>query len=289
MINLIDIENRIRRIGLDAEGSDRYLRDIDIIPAINASVEWLVGILAPLMGKDKAIEERLSDLQMTRIWQTSSLSRFNIEEDLIGFSIWTITRVCPKPQVYMAVFKRSWLPAPYQMQVAPSLGMSQLNKPLVRNHFSTGDTLKSHMSTYRPELSFVRGDHFAARIPLEQQSGKNPFEAGFKHVDDFTTYGYMAFNDYSNTLPDGTYSGGYQLSTTKEIEIIPGGKMLVAVSFIRVPEVIPLTATDDYEIPFPASMMELISMKALNYISVKQGDQTTIFNVSIQDVIQHLR
>jgi hypothetical protein len=226
---------------------------------------------------------------MTRIWQTSALSRFNIEETLCGFSVWTVTRVAPKPWAYMAGFKRAGLPAPYQMTITPSLGMSQCNRPLVRNHFSTGTVLKSHMSTYRPELSFVRADHYATLITDEQNAGKNPFEPGYKHVDDFTSYGYRTFSDYTNVNPLGDSVGGYLLTTTKEIEIVPQGRMLVAVSFIRVPEVIPITADDTYEIPFPKSMFELIAQKALNYIAIKQGDQTTVFNVSIQDVIQQLK
>jgi hypothetical protein len=63
MILLKDIEDYIRRIGLDAEGSDRYLRDIDVIPSVNASMEWLVGILSRVVGKDKFVEEKLSDLK----------------------------------------------------------------------------------------------------------------------------------------------------------------------------------------------------------------------------------
>lgn len=282
MILLKDIEDYIRRIGLDAEGSDRYLREIDVIPAINASVQWLVGVLSSVMGKDKFVEERLSDLHMTRIWQTSSLARFNIEEDLCGFSIWTITRIAVMPRVYMPLFKSAGLPPTYQLQINPYLGQSLNNKPFVRVHFSTGESLKPHQSTFRPELSYVRGGRNASRV-VEEQSSENPFVPGFEHVEDFTSYGYRAYDNFNTTI------GGYVLSTPKEIEVMPGGRMLVAMSFIRIPEQIPLTATDTYEIPFPMSMMELIAQKALNYIAIKQGDQTTVFNVSIQDVIQQLR
>lgn len=286
MITLAEIESRMRQIGLDAEGSERYLREIDIVPSVNAAVEWLVGVLTPMMGKDKFVEERLSDLHMTRVWQTNNLSRFNIEDE-VGFAVWSITRVAVNPWVYMPPFVKTALPASYQMQITPYFGQSLQNRPLVRNHYRTGNQLKPYDSTFRPELDFVRSEHFAARIPTEQETGKNPFEPGYKHVSDFTTYGYRPLMDNTTYNPDGV-SGGYVISVPQEIEVVPYGRGLIGMSFVRVPDTIPSTAGDSYEIAFPRSMMEVLSMKALNYISVKQGDATTIFNVSLQDVLQQL-
>jgi hypothetical protein len=287
MITLSSIESRIRQIGLDAEGSDRYDRDIDVIPAVNAAQQWLTSVLSQGIGKDKFVEERLTDLHLTRVWQTSNLSRFNVDNDC-GHEIWTITRVAPKPMVYMPPFNNPLTPLTYKMEITPYFGTENINSPLVKYHYKTGDLLKPFQSTFRPELSHVSASHYATRLPVEREVGKNPFEAGYKVADDFMTYGYLSSLDYTTYNPLGLYSGGYTVVKSGEVEIIPYGRMLVSVSFLRVPPDITTDVSDTYELPWPGSMMEVLTMKALNYISMKQGDNTTIYNVSLQDVLQQL-
>jgi len=291
MILLSNIIQRMREIGLDAEGSDRYKDDLDMIPAINSAIEWLVGIIAPRIGVDKFVEERLSDLHMTKVWQTNQFSRIAFDSDNEGFDIWTVTGVFPKPTVYVSLGAKTELPGKYRAEIMPYLNKNYENHPIVGTSFVNGGQLKPHMSTFRPELVLTRARFAATKITHEQitEAENNPFVPGYKHNEAVITYGYTPSMDYSgeriNKLAEGQYVN------PKEIQITPSSpKTLVAVSFIRHPETIPKNAdTATYDVPFPASMMNLIVQKSLNYIAIKQGDNTTIFNVSIQEVLQQLQ
>lgn len=291
MILLSDISNRMRQIGLDAEGSDRYLDSIDIIPSINSAIEWLVGIISSRIGVDKFVEEKLSDLHMTKIWQTNRFSRLSFDSANEGFTIWTVTGVLPKPNVYVSLGSKTMLPGKYRAEIMQYLNRTYENHPLVGYHFATGLQLKPHESTFRPELTFQKGRFAATKLTHEQitEHHHNPFVAGYSHNEEFITYGYIPLMDYSNERVNKAGEGSY--SGLKEIHIVPDiPKTLVAVSFIRHPETIPQDADiNTYEVPFPASMLNLIVQKSLNYIAIKQGDNTTIFNVSIQEVLQQLQ
>lgn len=291
MILLSDIITRVRQIGLDAEGSDRYLDSIDMIPAVNSALEWLVGIISSRLGIDKFVEEKLSDLHMTKVWQTNRFSRIAFNSETEGFKIWTVTGILPKPSVYVSLGSKTALPGKYRAEIMQYLNRSYENHPLVGVHFSTGQQMKPHESTFRPELTFQKSRFAATKLTHEQVSEyhHNPFVPGYSHNEAFITYGYIPLMDYSNERINKAAEGSY--SNLKEIQIVPDiPKTLVAVSFIRHPETIPSDAdTNTYVVPFPESMLNLVVQKTLNYIAIKQGDNTTIFNVSIQEVLQQLQ
>ena len=67
--------DRVRQVGLDAEGADYYDDVIDIIPAINASIEWLTAIISAAFGQKKMGEEVFQDLLQARVFQASNFSR----------------------------------------------------------------------------------------------------------------------------------------------------------------------------------------------------------------------
>lgn len=93
-----DVANRIR-FALDAEGADHYDDDLDIIPAINASQEWLVSVINASLGRKKLGEEIFRDLIKTRVFQTSTYSRIALDPALLGHEVWTILALYPKPTV----------------------------------------------------------------------------------------------------------------------------------------------------------------------------------------------
>jgi hypothetical protein len=145
MILLESIIDRMRRVGLDAEGSDRYLDSIDMIPAVNSAIEWLTGIISTRLGKDKFVEERLSDLHMVKVWQTNRFSRVSIDDSL-GFKIWTVTGVFPKPKVYVTLGAVTTLPPRYVVDITPYLNKQYDNKPIVSMKYDMTKTilLKNH-------------------------------------------------------------------------------------------------------------------------------------------------
>jgi hypothetical protein len=93
-----DVANRIR-FALDAEGADHYDDTLDIIPAINASQEWLVSVINASLSRKKLGEEIFRDLIKTRVFQTNTYSRIALDPTLLGHEVWTILALYPKPTV----------------------------------------------------------------------------------------------------------------------------------------------------------------------------------------------
>ena len=91
--------DRVRQVGLDAEGADYYDDVIDIIPAINASLEWLTAVISAAFGQKKMGEEVFQDLVQARVFQTSDFSRIFFNSTDLGHEVWTILGVYINPTV----------------------------------------------------------------------------------------------------------------------------------------------------------------------------------------------
>ena len=91
--------DRVRQVGLDAEGADYYDDVIDIIPAINASLEWLTAVISSAFGQKKMGEEVFQDLVQARVFQTSDFSRIFFNNTDLGHEVWTILGVYINPKV----------------------------------------------------------------------------------------------------------------------------------------------------------------------------------------------
>jgi len=82
------------------------------------------------------------------------------------------------------------------------------------------------------------------------------------------------------------YQGLNSGANSSEIEIRPpiaNGK--ITVFWAKKPS--PITSLSE-NIEFPNSVFQLLFDKALNYIAYKQGDQTSIYGVTSQDIQQLL-
>ena len=275
MIPLQTILDRMRQIGLDAEGADYYRDDIDMIPAVNAAIEWVVSVLSGELGKDKFVEERLSDLHTNKIWQTSSYSRVALSTD-----VWTVTGIYPKPKV---VISPNSLPQnAYTAQFVGLYNKVLSNAPISKVNTS-GQTLANFESILRPELSLVEVTNEASKGTVEQYMAtrQNPFSPGFDIDHPLAKYVYFPTTNFE--------SSGYK--TAGEYEIQPYLKRgLVSVGYIKVPTPVnDKQSVASQSVEFPLSMTEAICLKALNNIAFKQGDQTNLYKVSIQDLISVLR
>lgn len=94
-----EIIDRVRQVGLDAEGADYYDTTLDIIPAINAAVEWLTAVINAAFGQKKMGEEVFQDLVKASVFQTSDNSRIYFNSTDLGHELWTILGVYVKPTV----------------------------------------------------------------------------------------------------------------------------------------------------------------------------------------------
>jgi hypothetical protein len=120
------------------------------------------------------------------------------------------------------------------------------------------------------------------RLNVEEwaTNASNPFEAGYdgdQICDALKLYAYLSPFNY-----EGLNSG----VNSSEIEIRPSitnGK--ITVFWAKKPSTITNLSQN---VEFPNSVFQLLFDKALNYIAYKQGDQTSIYGVTSQDIQQLL-
>jgi len=242
------ITNTIRdkvKADLDAEGSDYYTDLQDYIPAINKSIDWCVAVVNMAYAQKKISEEAFVDLTRVRIYQTNTFSRILLPGATQTDTIWTILSVLPLPVTYP--------------------------------NNSITPTASDVESFFREDLSFRSCPNTCERLTVEEweQNANNPFEAGHNVEIGETAkvYGYLAPQDYT--------SSGYVVPGS-EIEIRPAlSKQLCAIRYAKVPAQI-VTILDNIE--FPQSMADIIYLKTLANIGIKQGDQSTIIGNADKDL-----
>jgi len=132
-----------------------------------------------------------------------------------------------------------------------------------------------YTSAFIPSLSYISSDYSAKKLTLEQwnENKKNLFAAGNTTLTgDLKSYAYLTDVNYASTL----------YLQAKEIEVRPSvASEFLAITYLKVPSDITLI-TDNIE--FPSSLVTLLVQKSLNFIAIKQGDQTTLFSVTDKDV-----
>lgn len=234
---------------LDAENSDHYRDDLDYIPAINASMKWLTAVVNSAFGENKIGEEFFRELSYSGVFLTNNNSRVSL--DVFPTEVWTVLAVMALPTT-----ESNGNPVP-----------------------PTPNTTRSY---HLDNLIHVSSLNACKRISVEAWTDGlfNPTEAGYdgdQICDELKLYSYLQPINYRSV------SRG---ETSQEIEVRPLVKNgQVTVFWAKKPEEI--TQLSD-QIDFPNSVFQLLFDKALNYISYKQGDQTTIYGVTTADIQQLL-
>jgi len=263
------IIDRVRQVGLDAEGAEYYDDNIDIIPAINAAVEWLVAIINSAFGQKKMGEEVFQDLVKSRVFQPNNFSRIFLDSNSLGHEVWTILGVYPLPKTLLRtttgqliITKKDVIKETDEQTIFPTI---------------LGNT---EVSIYRKDLVHLASDHSAKRLTIEEwaKNRQNPFAAGNEIIDttcDTVSYAYLNYADYRAV--DALYT-----TPDTEIEIRPTvANKLVTVFYSKKPDTI-TQATDNIE--FPGFFGNWVFESALRFISIKQGDQTTVHSVTTADI-----
>ena len=223
---------------LDAEGSERYLWELDFRPMINNAKEWIVGLFNMAFAQNKLSEESLRELTRSGVWAASSLSRISIDSNDIGHDLWTI------------------------IGVYPQCGYSPITPVISANTTTT--------SIYYGSKIMLIGNHSAKRATFEEiaQSRTNVFAAGSGYFtcDDLLSYAYTNFMLYKNG----------QSIENSEIEIFPSiSGQQCGIAYLKYPNNV--TNITDY-LEFPSSLTNMIVQKVLNLIAIKEGEQTLRLN-----------
>lgn len=232
---------------LDAEGSDRYLFDQDYKPAINSAIDATVDTFNAAFAANKLSPEQLRELTKVMVWQASSYSRVAYNEADTGHPLWTVVAVYPKPTC---------------------------NKIA-----SSGMSATKSTSKFRGDISFIKSDNSAKRLTLEEwnETRLNAFMPGNDLLknNSLIEYSYLDFADYTST----SYTGN---SNLPEIQIRPEiPNQLVAIAYLKTPNRVSVIGDS---VEFPPSLTRFIVDVALNYISYKQGDNTTLYMVTAQSI-----
>jgi hypothetical protein len=139
-------------------------------------------------------------------------------------------------------------------------------------------TFPTNISGYRSDLIYINSTQDCKRLTIEEWSRnrENPFEAGYEGTaiaPPLRKYAYLAPYNHTNSNTG---------NRSQEIEIRPSiPNELAAIFWVKKPTPI-TTITDDIE--FPSSVFQLLFDKALQYISLKMGDGTTIFTATASDM-----
>lgn len=245
------IVTRMRQVGLDAQpNTDYFDTTIDLLPAIDSAVKWLVTVCNAAKAQNKSTEEALRELAKCYIYRTNAYSRIIFEN-----SVWSIDAV------------------------APLCATTPNSNPIPAQPTSPFQSWK------RTDLSFVRSYYSAYRKTIEEvnQNRLNPMSPGYFPPDEDSsiliegsqyniTFCYVPSYDYIYpTVAAGSY-----------IEILPEiPQKLCAVFLTENPASV--TSVNDI-IKFPESLFNLVYEKALQFVSYSQGDQTSLYGVTDVDI-----
>ena len=232
---------------LDDEGSQRYLPDQDVIPAINGGVRSFNALVGAIFAENKGGEEMFREITMTRCFQTNAYSGLVLTEAQLGHKVWSIAAIYAEPTT-----------------VPASPTISQVN---------------DWESLYRSDVTFRKAGKFAVRrITLEQLSltEANRFMPGTEILANGPR------RNYAYVIIGNRASDGFTPSDV-EIQLVPesiSGRRIIAVSYLK--GVDPITSLTD-SIPYPASAFQLIRNLALNEVSQKQGAQP-LYQITMAEV-----
>lgn len=209
MILVQDLRDQLL-FALDAEGSDHYRDDLDIIPAINAATKWLTTLVNTAYGQNKISEEFFRELSYSGVFRTSDASRVSL--NIFPSEVWTILAIYVKPTTE-------------NITGSPAT--------------STPDDKQSY---YLAEKLHLSSDLDCKRLSLEEwaRNKKNPFEHGYdgsEICEELKIYAYLS-------------PINYRLQTVmNEIEIRPSiANQEVTIFWAKKPDVV-TTLADQIDFP----------------------------------------
>lgn len=252
---------------LDANGTDAYDLQLDRIRGVNGAQYQLVAAINSMMERSKMTGEALVDLNRTAVFQTSEFGQVAID-DLIALApvsqkMWTVLAVYPE-----------FLSAEPQV----------VNPDLIPTN-----------SSMRLDVRFIKALKSAKHYTQEQQADveEDIFAPGNTMVTtpNAKDYGYL----YGTKAETNVGQAAQKMLTVLGGPTAPA-RQLVAVSYLKVPALIPATITSELQpeyqtvqLEWPESMAELIITMALRIMAIKTGDGTTQYGLTSQEMAMLLQ
>lgn len=231
--------------------TDRYDLDLFRLPAYKAALQRLIALFYPFLAQRKNVEENLSELLYTRIFQTNILGGVTLTEAELLHQVWTVNAVYAQPRTEPAA----------QPVVNPA-------GPPERSYWVKN-------AVWRPGAKPVK------RMTMEQvnMAYNNKSLPGSEALANspWVDYGYYII---------GNRNSANWTANSWELLITPESKMqrkYVGISYYRVPAAI---VDVNSVIELPLSMLHIMRDLSLNELGIRQGDGTTLYNVTQQQAMQ---
>ncbi len=235
------------RAVLGVAGTQRYLPDQQVLPAINGGLRQFNAFVNALFAERKGSEELLQEISVERAFQTNEFGGVTMSEAQLGHKVWTIVAIYPEPVISPA--NAVAIPA----QPAESL--------------------------WRDDVTIRRSGSFPClRITKEQsaQTASNKYMPGSEKLANsaMRSYAYYMMGDRSSSA----FAPG-----SSEFVLVPesiSGRRIIGVAYLK--GVDPVTSFQDL-IPYPPSAFQLLRDLSLNELSVRQGSKP-LYNVTTDSV-----
>lgn len=236
---------------LDSVGSQRYLFEQNKVPCYNAALSRAITACSWALANRKGSEEALWELKEDRVFQSNIQGGLAINDAVpsLGHTLWTVLAIYAEPETSPPVTVVSGQP---QQTVL-------LNVVPKGSAFPVQRMTAEQVAVARTN-SFMSGNEVLAGGPMR-------------------TYGYYYMGSRTNS----------QLviqATQGELFITPvslANRKPFWVSYLRTPDQI---VTVDDTIDLPKSMTITLANWALQYLSTKQGDGTTLHSTSEKDAAE---
>ena len=322
-ISVQTIVNRCNAL-LDAEGSDHYKFDKDYIHAINTAQVWLVGLYNKLFGEKKVSEESLTELTVVRVFKVSKYSRISFSQNVTLISKTldvaaavdngddTVKIPCTGHGFtrlsFVTLEGTTNYDGTHQIIAVNDADHFSIYATFAAETFSTSDTAVQEdrpwsilavypeittipatptglpaddqdVSTLITDVAMATPGKAATRITLEEwaELSTNSLLPGSPLItsDELKTFAYVNMAGYSADV----YTSGAE---SVEIQISPDVKNdLVGVAYLVQPR--DITAVGNY-LPFPKTLEELVVMKTLHFLSIKDDERYNFYDISSREI-----
>lgn len=317
------IVNRCNAL-LDAEGSDHYNFSKDYIHAINNAQVWLVNLYNRLFGEKRVSEESLTELTVVRVFKASKYSRLSFSKNVAVISKTlnaaaavdngdgTVKLPCTghgfTKLAFVDISGTTNYNGTFQITAVNDADSFSIHVAYTAETFGGSETVvqedkpwsilavypeittiptsptglpadDAEESTMVSHVAILKPLKSAARITLEQWAdlSDNSLLPGSPLITatKLKTYAYINMAGYSVNAYD---TGNEDL----EIQIEPSvANDLVGASYLVQPR--DITTVSDY-LPFPKALEELMVMKTLHFVAIKDDDRNELYNISAREV-----
>jgi len=264
---------------VDAEASQRYLPEQDWLPAINATYRRAVTACNFALANNKGSEEQTAELKVDLLFRTNGVGAIDIggarnaEVPAQGNTI--------KPWSVLAVYAE-----PERFALVPQVPVQPLPEPPNSSltYYYAGGSSRPASSKF--PVQRITAEQLAVVANNIMLPGNERLALdGNNNPGKMRSYAYAIAGD-QHSINDSN-PGDMPGLTLLMRPIALSRVKWFWVSYLRAPETLTaMTGPNTGTVHLPLSMLQTFAEWTLQYLSVKQGDGTTLYGVADRDAAQ---